>query len=52
MNNVEAYVQFTPDLISADGQVNSAWTADHLRNYMRAFYEFVARVLMVLPRPR
>jgi chromate reductase len=50
MNNVEAYVQFNPGLISPDGQVSDASTADFLRNYMREFHEFVARVLTVLPR--
>ena len=52
MNDVEAYVQFKPGLVSADGQVSNDVTADFLRNYMREFHEFVARVLMVLPRQR
>ena len=52
MNNVEAYIQFKPGLISADGQVSDDSTADFLRNYMREFHELVARVLMVLPRQR
>jgi len=50
MHNVEAYVQFKPGLIGADGQVSDDATANFLRNYMREFHEFVARVLMVLPR--
>jgi chromate reductase len=50
MNMVEAYVQFKPGVISADGQVSDDSTADFLRNYMKEYHEFVARVLTVLPR--
>jgi chromate reductase len=52
MNDVEAYVQFHPDLISADGRVRDESTAEFLRGYMNAFHGFVARVLEVLPRGR
>jgi len=50
MNAVEAYIQFTPELISDDGQVNSESTEAFLRNYMSEFSGFVARVLSVYPR--
>ncbi len=50
MNQVEAYIQFTPDLITADGEVTKEPTAEFLRNYMTEFHAFVARVLAVLPR--
>jgi chromate reductase len=52
MNDVEAYVQFNPDLISADGRVRDESTAEFLRSYMKAFHGFVARMLEVLPRGR
>jgi chromate reductase, NAD(P)H dehydrogenase (quinone) len=50
MNQVEAYIQFTPDLITADGKVSNEKTEEFLRNYMAEFHAFVARVLTVLPR--
>ncbi|AVR90189.1 NADPH-dependent FMN reductase [Thauera aromatica] len=50
MNTVEAYIQFKPGLISADGQVTDPSTADFLRNYMNEFHAFIVRVLTVLPR--
>jgi len=50
MNTVEAYVQFTPDLIDGDGNVGNEKTAEFLRNYMTEYAAFVRRVLTVLPR--
>lgn len=50
MNTVEAYIQFTPDLIDAEGNVTNEGTADFLRNYMTEYSAFVQRVLTVLPR--
>lgn len=50
MNTVEAYIQFTPGLITAEGEVTSESTAEFLRNYMTEFRAFIARVLTVLPR--
>jgi chromate reductase, NAD(P)H dehydrogenase (quinone) len=50
MNTVEAYIQFTPGLITAEGEVTNEKTAEFLRNYMTEFHAFVARVLTVLPR--
>jgi chromate reductase len=52
MNDVEAYLQFKPGLISADGRVSNDATADFLRNYMMEFRAFVERMLKVLPRER
>lgn len=51
MNTVEAYIQFSPGLITPEGEVTNEKTADFLRNYMTEFHAFVARVLTVLPRP-
>lgn len=50
MNAPEAYIQFTPDLITDDGEVTNASTADFLRNYMAEFLSFIAKVYTVLPR--
>jgi chromate reductase len=44
MNTLEAYIQFTPNLISDDGRVTNDSTAEFLRNYMAEFHAFIARV--------
>ena len=50
MNAIEAYIQFTPDLISDDGEVSAESTETFLRNYMTEFRDFTRRVLTVYPR--
>lgn len=50
MNTVEAYIQFTPDLVTDDGEVTVDSTRDFLRDYMNEFKQHVSRVLTVLPR--
>jgi chromate reductase len=50
MNAPEAYIQFTPGLITDDGDVTNASTAEFLRNYMAEFHRFIVRVYTVLPR--
>lgn len=50
MNNVEAYIQFKPGLITPEGEVTDEATADFLRNYMSELHAFIVRVLTVLPR--
>ena len=50
MNTVEAYIQFKPGLITPSGEVTDASTEEFLRNYLREFHLFIARVLTVLPR--
>ncbi|WP_274627090.1 NADPH-dependent FMN reductase [Arvimicrobium flavum] len=50
MNAPEAYIQFTPGLITDDGEVTVKSTEDFLRNYMAEFRLFIARVLQVLPK--
>lgn len=50
MNAPEAYIQFTPGLISDDGEVTVQTTEQFLRGYMEEFAAFIARVLSVLPR--
>jgi chromate reductase len=50
MNAIEAYIQFTPGLITGDGEVTNEKTAEFLRNYMAEFASFIGRVYTVLPR--
>ena len=52
MNAPEAYIQFTPGLITDDGEVTVPSTEEFLRNYMASFDLFISRVLTVLPRER
>lgn len=44
MNALEAYIQFTPNLITETGEVTDEATAEFLQNYMREFHGFIARV--------
>lgn len=44
MNTVEAYIHFTPGLITDDGQITNDSTAEFLRNYMVEFHTFITRV--------
>ena len=50
MNAIEAYIQFTPGLITDDGEVTNEGTAEFLRSYMAEFHTFIAKVRSVLPR--
>jgi chromate reductase len=50
MNAPEAYIQFKPGLISAEGEVSDESTEAFLRDYMQALHAFIVRVLTVLPR--
>jgi len=50
MNTLEAYIQFTPGLITEDGTVTNDSTAEFLSNYMKELHLFVERVLTVHPR--
>ena len=49
MNAPEAYIQFTPGLVTDDGEVTNDGTADFLRTFMQDFHDFIARVRSVLP---
>ena len=51
MNAIEAYIQFTPGLITDDGEVTVASTEEFLRNYMREYYAFVERVHTAIEMP-
>ncbi|MFO1105609.1 MAG: NADPH-dependent FMN reductase [Amaricoccus sp.] len=50
MNAIEAYIQFTPGLITDAGEVTNPGTEEFLRNYLVEYHAFVGRVLSVLPR--
>lgn len=50
MNGMEAYIEFTPNLIADDGTVTNASTEEFLRTYMEEFHDFISRVYTVLPR--
>ena len=49
MTAPEAYIQFTPGMITDEGDVTVARTTKFLSNYMSEFHLFIERVLMVLP---
>lgn len=50
MTSPEAYIQFTPGLVTDDGEVTVASTEEFLQNYMHEFAQFIQRVTTVLPR--
>jgi chromate reductase, NAD(P)H dehydrogenase (quinone) len=50
MNAPEAYIQFTPGLITDEGEVTDETTAEFLRKYMAELSGFIMRVYTVLPR--
>jgi chromate reductase len=50
MNAPEAYIQFKPGLIAADGAVTVESTEKFLRQYMEDLHAFIVRVYTVLPR--
>lgn len=50
MNAPEAYIQFTPGLITDDGKVTNESTEQFLRKFMEEFHIFIARVRSVLPK--
>ncbi|WNM24333.1 NADPH-dependent FMN reductase [Demequina capsici] len=50
MTAPEAYVTFTPGLVTADGEVTDPSVEAFLTAYMQEFRDHVVRVLTVLPR--
>ena len=50
MNAIEAYIEFTPGLITDDGEVTVDSTRDFLANYMNEFLAYITRVYTILPR--
>jgi chromate reductase, NAD(P)H dehydrogenase (quinone) len=49
MNAPEAYIQFTPGMITDDGEVTVESTEAFLRTYMKEFHDFITRVRLALP---
>ena len=52
MEAPEAYIQFTPGLITEVGEVTAKSTEQFIRDFIAAFEVFVTRVLTVLPPER
>jgi chromate reductase len=50
MNAIEAYIQFSPGLVTDEGEITVASTAEFLRTFMREFHGFITRVYTALPR--
>ena len=50
MNAIEAYIEFTPGLITDEGEVSVDSTRDFLANYMNEFLAYITRVYTILPR--
>lgn len=50
MNSPEAYIQFTPGLITESGEVTDEGMEEFLRGFLGELRDFVVRVLTVLPR--
>src|SRR5512132_995392 len=50
MNAIEAYIQYSPDVFTADGEVTVASTRDFLTTYMKEFHGFITRVYTAIPR--
>jgi chromate reductase len=50
MNAPEADIQFTPGLITDEGEVTVSSTEEFLRTYMQEFHDFIVRVLSTLPK--
>ncbi|MFE7844117.1 NADPH-dependent FMN reductase [Microbacterium sp. NPDC057407] len=50
MTAPEAYIHFSDDVFSSDGEVKVESTATFLREYMSEFHDHIERVLTVLPR--
>ncbi len=49
-NQIEAYIEFTPNLVTDDGEVTVDATRDFLTSYMKEFHGYITRVYTALPR--
>jgi chromate reductase, NAD(P)H dehydrogenase (quinone) len=49
-NAIEAYIEFTPNLITDDGEVTVDSTREFLANYMKEFHAYITRVYTAIPR--
>ncbi|MDQ2987131.1 MAG: NAD(P)H-dependent oxidoreductase [Armatimonadota bacterium] len=48
MNAIEAYIQFTPEMITEGGRVTVERTEEFLRNFITEFGDFIRRVCVAL----
>lgn len=51
LNAIEAYIQFTPGLITDDGNVTEPSTQEFLRGYMHEYLAFIERVYAAIGSP-
>ena len=51
MTTPEAYIQYSPDVFTDEGEVRNQSTREFLSNYMAEFRTYIVRVLTVIPRP-
>ena len=49
-NAIEAYIEFTPNLVTDDGEVTVDSTREFLAGYMKEFHGYITRVYTALPR--
>jgi chromate reductase len=50
MTSPEAYIQYSPDVFQADGEISNDSTREFLRAFMAEFRTYIGMVLTVLPR--
>jgi len=50
MNAIEAYIEFTPGLITDEGNVTVPAVEEFLRKYITEFHGFIQRVYTAIPR--
>ena len=50
-NAIEAYIEFTPGLITDEGEVTNDSTKEFLTNYLEEFCGYITRVYTAIPRP-
>ncbi len=51
-NEIEAYITFKPEVFGENGEVHDESTEKFLRDYMKAYRDFIERVTSVLPPKR
>jgi chromate reductase, NAD(P)H dehydrogenase (quinone) len=49
-NAIEAYIEFTPGLVTDDGEVTVDSTREFLASYMQEFHGYITRVYTAIPR--
>ena len=50
MNTLEAYIEFTPNLITDDGEITVDSTREFLTKYMSEYLGYITRVYTAIPR--